>query len=600
VVDELDVEFAVFMATLAGQSGRDLLLGCALASHAVAEGDVCLALEQYAGQLLLRPLEGHKAIFAPEQERWSNALRRSRVVGEPGEFKPLILDARDRLYLYRYWYYEDSLAAELRRRAVSHCPVDAARLQAGLQRLFPATDGKPVDWQKVAAALAVLRPFSVISGGPGTGKTTTLAKILVLLLEQATQPLRIRLAAPTGKAAARMQEALRHSKAQLADQVMAEILAALPEDAATLHRLLGPRPDGVYFQHDQDNPLPLDVLVIDEASMVDLALLAKTVWALPTAARLILLGDKDQLSSVEAGAVLGDICAEAGRYSPAVAAQLTALTGTAVLAGTEEPRPLQDAVALLRHSYRFGSDSGIGRLANAVNQADEKVLRKLHRQPPADVCWHAVPGEEAEAALLALIREGYRPYLEQVRAGAEPAAVFAAFQQYRVLCPQRRGPGGVEPLNGWLENGCRQQWGRVGSEWYPGRPVMVTRNDYPLRLFNGDIGIALSDPAQPERLRVYFQQADGGMRSFPVTRLPDYEPVYVMTIHKSQGSEFDQVLLVLPGEDSRLLTRELIYTAVTRARRQVAIWGEPQRLIEAARKSVQRSSGLREKLGAVE
>ena len=594
LIDALDLEFARFMGALAHDDSRELLLGCALASRAVGQGDVCLVLPHYAGQMLLWPELGRGAVFAPELTAWRRVLQRSRVVGAPGEFKPLVLDEQDRLYLYRYWNYENQLAAALRQRAEQLYEVDETRLQTGLQRLFPPPHPAAVDWQKVAAALAVLRGFSVISGGPGTGKTTTLARILALLIEQLDgKAPRIRLAAPTGKAAARMQEAIRASKEKLAGLLEPAILTAIPEEASTLHRLLGSQPDGVYFRHHRDNPLSVNVLVIDEASMVDLALMTKTVWALPPQARLILLGDKDQLSSVEAGTVLGELCAQAGDYSPAFAWRLTALTGETLRPDEARPQLLQDSIVLLQHSYRFGGDSGIGRLAEAVNRGDEQAIQALRSQTLADVDWCS-PVAMPEQVLLERMLQGYGSYLQQVRVQTPVAEVFAAFQEYQVLCPQRTGPTGVENLNVLLEN--QLKWHRTGSEWYPGRPVMITRNDYQLRLFNGDIGIALSDPERADRLRVYFQETDGSLRSFPITRLPAYEPVFAMTIHKSQGSEFDEVLLVLPLEDSRVMTRELIYTGITRARKRVTLWGDPNLLLQAVRKSVQRSSGLQEKL----
>lgn len=593
VIDALDLEFARFMGELTRDDSPELLLGCALASRAVGEGDVCLDLNQYAGQLLLWPELDRDAVYAPELSVWRRALRRNSVIGEPGEFKPLILDGNNRLYLYRYWSYEQQLAEELRQRAGQMLLVDEERLRAGLRRLFPPQRGLPVDWQKVAAALATLRGFSVISGGPGTGKTTTLAKILALLIEQASdRPPRIRLAAPTGKAAARMQEAIRRSKEQLADRLAPATLAAIPEQASTLHRLLGAQPDGVYFRYHRDNPLGLDVLVIDEASMVDLALMTKTVGALPPSARLILLGDKDQLSSVEAGAVLGELCAQVDGFTPAFARRLADLTGEKIGAGGAAMHCLQDCIALLQYSYRFGADSDIGHLAEAVNRGDEPGIRTLCQQPCATLNWRpaATPDELVERLL-----QGYSGYFQRVRERAPVADVFAAFQAFQALCPQRAGPTGVENLNAMLESRIKARL-RRGGDWYPGRAVMITRNDYQLQLFNGDVGITLPDPADENRLRVYFQEADGRLRGFPSNRLPTCEPVFAMTIHKSQGSEFDEVLLALPTHDSRVLTRELIYTGLTRARARVAIWGNLEIVLQSVRKLTQRSSGLREKL----
>lgn len=600
VIDALDAEFALLMAELEGTSSYELLLGSALASWAVSNGDVCLDLARYARQPLLW-LDGNAPLFAPELQRWRQVLQNSRVVGEPGAWTPLVLDERDRLYLYRYWDYEQRLAGTLKYRARQRHDVDTALLSAGLERLFPTSLQTPVNWQKAAAALAVLRGFSVISGGAGTGKTTTLAVILALLIEQAQanhHSLRIGLTAPTGKAAARVQEALRSSKERLAPLLAPRVLAAIPEQAQTLHRLLGVGADGVYCRYDDTNPLNLDVLVIDEASMVDLALMTKAVHALGPDTRLILLGDKDQLASVEAGTVLGELCSQFQGYSPTFAQQLAAVTQQSIEAivpvGQTNIQPLQDSVILLRHSYRFSSDSGIGRLALSVNRGDGAGISALQAQE--DVRWCCPPAENAEHALLDAVLQGYKPYLQQVRQQAPVETLFAAFQDYQVLCPQRAGRVGIETLNDRFEAMARAYLGHPQSVWYPGRPVMITRNDYQLRLFNGDIGITLPDPEQGERLRVYFQQPDGTLHSYPIPRLPVCEPVFAMTIHKSQGSEFNQVLLVLPEEDSRVLSRELIYTAVTRARTRLFIWGKVEVLVQAVGKSVKRASGLGEKL----
>jgi exodeoxyribonuclease V alpha subunit len=413
VIDALDVEFARLLTHLARDRSRELTLGCALVSRAVHNGDVCLDLTRQAGQLVLRPDVGRSALFTPALNPWRDALRRSAVVAEPGDHKPLVLDAEDRLYLYRYWDYEMQLAADLRKRAARVWPLDEDELRHNLNRLFPAQP-RP-DWQKVAAAAAVLRGFSVISGGPGTGKTTTLARILALLIMHSQNPPRIRVAAPTGKAAARMQEAIRASKASLTGHLPAVVLQAIPEEASTLHRLLSPQPDGVYFRHNCDNPLNLDVLVIDEASMVDLALMTKTVWALPSRTRLILLGDRDQLSSVEAGAVLGELCVEAGRYSPDFAAHLQRLTEVEVNGDPAATHPLRDSITLLSHSYRFGAESGIGRLAQAVNGADGHALRQALHAASADVQWHSPPLQQALDDILQHMLAGYRTYLDSVR-----------------------------------------------------------------------------------------------------------------------------------------------------------------------------------------
>jgi exodeoxyribonuclease V alpha subunit len=528
---------------------------------------------------------------------WLDAVRSSPVVGRPGARQPLIIDRRGRLYLYRYWRYEQRLALDLRRRAQeASAGINEAQLRTDLNRLFPrhsALTGP--DWQKVAAAVAALKRVCVISGGPGTGKTSTVLKILALLTGQSERPLRIALAAPTGKAAARMQESIRAAKPGLG--LTPKQAAQIPEEASTLHRLLGSRPGSVYFRYNADHPLPLDVLVVDEVSMVGLALLAKTVDALLPSTRLILLGDKDQLASVDAGAVLGDLCTGAGRFSPEFQAQLAALTNEALPRGKESPSPLVDAIVLLRHSYRFGADSGIGALAQAVNRGRSAEATTLLGSR-ADIDWHDLADSAALPEQLAEpVATGFTPYLEAVQTGAAPAVVFAQFNRFRVLVALRQGPFGVEALNSLCE-AVLQQRGLIDSRqnWYPGRPIMVVRNDYNLRLFNGDIGITLPDPEEPERMKVFFLGNDSALRSFAPARLPEYETVYAMTVHKSQGSEFERVLVVTPNESSPVLSRELLYTALTRAKQQANFYGAPEVFSDAVERRLRRSSGLRDRL----
>jgi exodeoxyribonuclease V alpha subunit len=331
-----DLHFGLFLTRLDGTHCPELLIAACVVSRGTRSGQVCIDLKTLAGRAIA-PLDG--APSAPAVHSWEERLRRSPVVGRPGEFSPLILDEVGRLYLHRYWAYEREVASALRERAQAGSrDVDRERLRSGLARLFATAPMGETNGQKLAAAVSVLRPFSIVSGGPGTGKTSTVLKILALLLEQPSPPARIGLAAPTGKAAARLGESLRAAAQTLALTPL--VKAALPTQASTLHRLLGAKADSVYFRHDRDNPLALDVLIVDEASMVDLALMAKLLRALPRSARLILLGDKDQLASVEAGAVLGDICACAGGYSSEFRETLMTVTGERVPAAAGDPAAL--------------------------------------------------------------------------------------------------------------------------------------------------------------------------------------------------------------------------------------------------------------------
>jgi exodeoxyribonuclease V alpha subunit len=596
----LDLHFAAFIARLAGAGGAlEIPLAAALLSRRQRAGHLCLELNHPAGSAAAAAL-ADVGIALPEASGWAAALKKSDVVGRPGEFAPLILDARLRLYLHRYWEYQDTIAGALRQRSASIFPdLDARRLAEGMARLFPPPPSpEGTDWQKVAAFAAISRRFAAISGGPGTGKTTTVAKILALLFEQCgAAPFRIALAAPTGKAAARLREAIIRGKSQI-DSPSRD---AIPEDVTTIHRLLGSLPNSPDFRFNAGNPLPVDLVVVDEASMVDCALMARLILALPVEARLILLGDRDQLASVEAGAVFGDIC-DTGRlhqFSPAFCRALDDIAGEPLAcprtpAAAEAAPGLSDGIVVLKKSYRFGEGSGIGQASRRINAGDgEKALGILASDEHPDVRWRTLPRAEGLAsALRESIETGFGPYLTRLD---DPAAAFRAFDRFRILAAVRRGPFGVERLNDVVEEILRSA-GLIPprTAWYSGRPVMVTRNDYHLRLFNGDVGISL--PVPSGQVRVWFSDGPSGFRSFSPLRLPAHETVYAMTVHKSQGAEFDHVMMILPDRDSPVLTRELLYTGITRAVRKAEVWGARPIWTQAAARSVQRNSGLRDAL----
>jgi exodeoxyribonuclease V alpha subunit len=584
----IERQFARFIARLDGRGDPVLRAAARLVSRATGNGDVCLQLAEYAGRVV--PDENFSL---PPLEEWSARLRASSLVGGPGEFRPLVLDDAGRLYLYRYWQYEQALADQLLRRACDAPDVDIAALRDGLERLFPdPRDGE----QKRAAAMAVLRRFCVISGGPGTGKTHTVVKILALLAAQARGGrLAVALAAPTGKAAARVQESVRQAVERFAADD--PVRACIPAEAHTLHRLLGARPGSVRYRHDREHPLALDVLVVDEASMADLALMAKLLAALPAGARLILLGDKDQLASVEAGAVLGDICAESG-FTRGFAARLAA-AGAARPHGDEpeEGSPLADSIALLNRSYRFGSETGIGQLATAVNRGDGPVaMALLNAGNHSDIAWKSIAAPQLKTALAEHAFDRLSAYLEGARSGNAVVA-FERFNAFRVLCAHRNGPAGAIAVNQILE-AALDQHGLIDArrDWYAGRPVMVARNDYGVQLFNGDVGITLPDPDAGGALKVFFPDAGSAMRKIAPLRLPEHETAYAMTVHKAQGSEFAHVLLILPGEMSRVLSRELVYTGITRARQSVEIWSADAVLAAAIERRLARASALRDRL----
>jgi exodeoxyribonuclease V alpha subunit len=557
-----------------------VLVSAALLCTALDKGDVCLPLTRLVGQ---RPWP-EQDFRLPALADWQAQLEASSLVGGDGAFTPLILE-HGRLYLARYQAYERQLAEQLLLRAANLPVVDEAQLSESLGRLFAFNQQQP-DWQRLAAAQAVRRKLAVISGGPGTGKTTTVVRLLAALLEQpGCENLAIGLAAPTGKAAARMAEAIRNAKAEL--PVSEVIKTALPDEARTLHRLLGSRGDSPQVRHHAANPLALDVLVVDEASMVDLALMAKLLDALPPSARLILLGDKDQLCAVEAGAVFAELCEGRG-FDAQAAGDLQRVTGQQVPV-SQPSSQLGDAVVLLTHSHRFAGDSGIGELARRINGGDVSGTLNLLKENRSDLAWNAQPTPND---LLERLDQGYSPYISAAKS-ADPAAAFAAFNAFRALCAQREGAWGVAGINEALEARIKRRSQVPSRErWYVGRPVMVRQNDYALGLFNGDIGICLQTDFG---LRVFFE-GEEGYRPFAPARLPSHDSAFAMTVHKSQGSEFSEVLLVLPELPSPLLSRSLFYTGITRAKHKVDIWGLPPRLSEAVATRAERAAGLAERL----
>ena len=561
---DIDRHFARFIARF---GGGELVSKAALyLSQAVRRGHICLDLS-------VPPTGDDGEMPAwPTLGEWRQALSDSRAVAdtESAVQTPLVLDAAGRLYFRRYYQYERSLALALRTHA--SCPI-APMLpitpmgSMGLEENLGAS--APAEGQDAAVELAQKRQLTIISGGPGTGKTTTVVKILRQLLDRSGRH-RVALTAPTGKAAARLEQAVRDG---FEKENRLDLAAHIPR-ASTLHRLLGYRPNSPQFRHNAANPLAIDVLVVDESSMVPLPLMAKLFGALPPHARVILLGDRDQLASVEPGSVLADI------------AEAAAVPGT----------PLEGALVMLKKNYRFGNDSAIYRLSEAVRMGNPEAVL-LAMQPAPDLCGKPLPAAGGIAERLHdPVVAGYGPYLRE----RDPARALAAFGQFRILCAARKGPYGVEDLNRQIEAALRQA-GLLHSRG--GMPVLITRNDYQLKLFNGDIGVILPDPAAPDGpLWAWFPGEIGAeagsaqLRRIPPAQLPDHEPAYAMTVHKSQGSEFDRVLLILPDHDVPVLTRELIYTGLTRARDHVEIWLQPEIFVQASARRTQRTSGLKDAL----
>jgi len=519
-------------------------------SAAAGDDAACTrAVAEAARTLSLAAGDGH--VCLPLDEAGAARLRTSHVVGSPQApaGKPLLLDDQCRLYTHRAFDHERALARRLVLAAEPIIEAPSAAALALLDTLF-----EPGSPQHAAATIALTRRLAVISGGPGTGKTTTARKLLALL-RVAMPGCRIALAAPTGKAAARLAQAVAED-------------GGTSMQASTVHRMMGARGnplDGDHgFTHGPGRPLALDVLVVDEASMLDLTLARRLFDAVPPQARVLLLGDKDQIAAVEAGAVFAELARGA-------------LPGTAVA---------------FTHSHRFGPGSGIARLAAAFNDGDGDAVQQV-LAAPGDATVRAL--HEPVSGLLAAAVAGHAAYFAQVgNTPFDATAAHAAFSTFRVLCALREGPLGVEAFNAHLARHARARAARVDGPHWSGQPLMVLRNDPVLGLFNGDIGITLpsasGDGDSP--LAVWFQRPDGKLRAVPPQRLPPHETAFATTVHKAQGSEFDRVL-VLPGTAmNRVLTRELLYTAVTRARHQVQLAGSAALLAQAAAASTVRRSGL--------
>ena len=678
----LDYQFARFIAQV--EDCPWVILGAAIMSHQSGIGHVCCELKQLANKPLFALTDIEAAMYLkqlPLKKDWPQTLitqlNKSLVVGDNA---PLFIH-NSRLYLQRYWCFEQQIGRFLQKRSTPGGEHDASasiaqllselfatnfefvfdklsqlqqqqlpldtfcgdflnlrddlaidyqdltaqlagvnsieQLKIFCQQISPA---QCINWQQVAVAVASYNQFSVISGGPGTGKTTTVTKLLALLVQQNSlnseaTPLKIELVAPTGKAAARLTESINGAVAKLA--VSDDIKALIPTSASTIHRLLGVIPKRSDYKHNKDNPLHLDVLIVDEASMIDISLMAKLLSAIAPRSKVILLGDKDQLASVEAGAVFADICqglSGGPNFDVVMSEWLQSQTGFKInelVAGAHEvsqPSIIANGLSLLQKSYRFGQHSGIGALAKAVNDGDVKALKEVWQQGYQDINLHTL-NDSAQAHIVQMSINGYQDYLkasQQVKTEQDVEAVIKLFSQFQLLTPLRSGKYGIGTLNEKIE----QQLNRFNfitlnqGPWYVGRPIMISSNDHAQQLFNGDIGILLpdinandeSDINSASNARVYFKMADGSLKSFLPSRLPAHDTVYAMTIHKSQGSEFDDILMVLPATWSSLLTKELIYTGITRAKKSVDLFSPVAVLQKATLSQTQRDSGLADAL----
>lgn len=583
VLGPADVHVASTLGRLGGESDEAVLLAAALATRAVRLGSVCLELSR------LRDVavdgEGEVDVAAlpwPEDAAVLAGLQRSPLVlgAASGPLRPLRLVGDELLYLDRYHRQEQTVRAILDARAGAAPGVDAARLREGLRVRFPEPGP---DRQRLAAAASVLGQTTVLAGGPGTGKTYTVARILALLFDQHGPQLRVGLAAPTGRAAA-----------QLAGEVRTQGEAlGLPREipAQTIHRMLGFKPGNASrFRHDASNHLPYDVVVVDETSMVSLTIMCRLLEALRPEARLILVGDPDQLASVDAGAVLGDLVARGVTTAPSPELEALLADETGRPGGQEaaldaaESADARRGVVRLRRGRRF--TGALGELADAVRRGDaDRVVELARAGGDGAIEW-------CESDDLAGLRADVeRASAVTVRAAQSGVAADAAtgVQLHRVLCAHSEGPSGVTR---WAQ--LAEEWAGVrgGAGWYAGQPLLVTANDYDTKVYNGDVGVVIAHEGDSSDLRAAFARGADVALLYP-NQLVAVRTVYAMTIHRSQGSQYEAVSVVIPPADSRLLTRELLYTAITRARQRVRLVGGEEALRAGVERQVLRASGLR-------
>ena len=643
----LDSAMAAFMRELDPRVTPTLLVSTAVLVQVEGRGHTCLPLSVLVAQpdeVLAWPQEARDELatlwttLPTTLPDWLDALRASPLVRavnlarpdatQPDQGQPLVLSGsadQPLLYLRRYWLHERQVADAVLQRTAGRQPVDEALARQWLDRLFDAPGDvaaapSELDWQKLACGVAMRAGLTVITGGPGTGKTYAAARLLALLLAMATEPqrLRVALAAPTGKAAARLRQAIDNSMQELKQRVGTELdLDAFTQRigaARTLHSLLGARPDTRQFRFNANQLLDLDILIVDEASMIHLEMMSALLQAMPAGAKLILLGDKDQLASVEAGAVLGDLCrdalhghydAETMRYAKAVCGQILS---PEFLAHDRAFSALAQQTVMLRKSRRFGGR--IGQLATAINAGNSPLAQELVTSDTSGVL-HATP-RPTVASVLDLALRGrpradacYADYLRLVNVGPSGLAadasghdawvksVLVAFDRFRILCAVHDGDWGTRSLNQSVQSALADAGLlKPRGEWFAGRPVMITRNDAQMGVFNGDVGVALPGERGDSALRVYFLDGDS-LRSVGVSRLAYVETAFAMTVHKCQGSEFVHTALVLPEGGAKVLTRELVYTGITRARENFTlIEGQEGLLARAIARQSQRASGL--------
>lgn len=633
LIRDIDLHFAGFIGRIAGNKPDPaLLLAAALVSQATCNGHICLALDKVAGKPWppppgdapgpdetgdddAAPTALPKPITLPAYDEWIRKLKlatdcvTTRMTANI-ERRPIVLDEKHkRLYLYRYWQCEETVAQNLHARAKAE-PDDALvppAIGEKIRQYFPDKPGATgIGLQRLAVLVGLRRRLVVITGGPGTGKTFIVARLLALMLD-AKPDLVVRVAAPTGKAAKRMIDSIHEAVQNL--HLSDDIRGRLPGDASTLHRLLGAMGEGIQFRHGPHNPIEADIVIVDEASMIDLPMAARLVGALRPTTRLILLGDMRQLEAVEPGNVFGDLCLAVDRPNAFSTATLDAWKKSGLDAGIpgvtwDGQDGLGDGLVRLTYSHRFLRCPSIAQFSESIvgDDADKAVQVLGGKQD--DLTW--VRDDLANqldsickqyAVDYAVIAKGMKDIGDSE--SQPPGLLQVAFTNYtdqRLLCALRGGPFGVRRINARIEELLGGKVKGKGREWYPGRPIIITRNNYGQSLMNGDVGLA--SVAEDGTVRIWFEPASAGgeYRPFPPQLLPEFEVAHALTVHKSQGSEFNKVILVLPDRFSLVLTRELLYTGVTRAKNNVKVLGTEAIIRHAIGELAVRESGLKSAL----
>ncbi|MFD2532324.1 exodeoxyribonuclease V subunit alpha [Gracilimonas halophila] len=585
IITGIEKEFVRLLIELDKDVSKPVLLAAASCVFAQQQGHLCIDLSnpESLPDFLFEDENTGIQIDQNVLEIWENELQRSKLVSQNGELAPLVLENR-RLYFHRFWKYEEELTKWIKQRSSVTNAINKQdqKILAGLLR--SGGDLFEVDWQQVAVCLSFLKDLVVISGGPGTGKTYTVLNIIAAQAKaHPEEKFKIALAAPTGKAARRLINSIEEGKVHLPDIFKDGI--ELPEHALTVHKLLGADHNGSNFKFDQDNQLPYDLVIVDEASMLDITMWVRLIRAVGPDTKLIVLGDKDQLASVEAGSILGDICGGENSFSEQIAATVGKLTGASIPVAKNVPS-VNDCIVFLTKSYRFGEQSGIQKLAEAINRADPTEVLKVLKDPEFSDVAIIEPSRES---IDKLIETFSIQHYEEYNSKSQDLRMKEANRK-KILCAIRKSDLGVEQLNSWSEYRIKRKNNLLTSnEWYDGRPVMATRNDAILRIRNGEIGLY-----NEEQESVIFEGEQDVVVS--PTRLSGYEPAFAITIHKSQGSEFENVAIVLPSKENSILSKEILYTAVTRARLNTLLVAHEEIVIKSVLRSVSRNSGVRHKL----